>query len=380
MENLVDIHSVEVLRRGTYHGVDFNDEVIASLVEKYDANVEEAQINLGHSDDDDAVYGAVSALRYEAPALLADLTRVPEDLAEKMLYGGARPGRSIEVSLDIVELQRSPWIKRVPREFIGLGLLGTKKPAVGGMKRIQHEQIIPRDNHLQVMGFADDGDWLRLSSEQETIKLHDETIIKEIPAMAKEGKDEQDTVLLSDHEALKLQLDALEKEKAEGAAALAEANAKVAMAEQKEVELSATVEKHTETIDKLALDAALTKQRERVHLAESFMAQLRTEKGGTVAPLSDTSVVALMAKLDSLDETHVIKLADDTDVHLGEALRAVLSALPAFDGHIEIAPLKDDKGNEVPQLTEQQAHLAEQAGLDPETYAKELAKMDKEGN
>jgi hypothetical protein len=374
----VDVHGVEILLRGTYKGIDFTDEVINALVERYDpVNMHEAQLNLGHPwDDGPATHGAVERIYYQAPALMADLCRVPEDLAKEMVQGGAYPYRSIEIDLEFVETDDEDGYKLIPKYLTGLALLGTSPPAVKGMKKVTPEQI-HKPQYMSVVGFAATDNWLHLTQERGVQTLQLSSIQKEEPAMAETGKNvQEETVSLSAFNTMQARMAELEQRDKEREAKLAEAEAVKVALEAEKLELSGKVDGLTKTTEALQSEAAANRQKARLRDAELFMEKLRADKGGTVAPLANAGVVELMAMLDGFSDDWTLKLSDDSTVNLGDALRNVLSALPAFEGHIEMTPV-DEKG-EV-HLSERQLELAKMAGVPPEEYAKRLPNKQRGG-
>ena len=383
----VDVVGVEILIKGTYKGVEFTDENCMELANKYNVDYHEAQLNLGHPDEDQpAQYGAIERLYYEAPVLKADLCRVPEHLAEQMVHGGFYPYRSIEFTVTWVpdEEMGEGWMKPVPDYITGLALLGVFPPAVKGMKKVQSSQIIKPEEYpaMQVVSFsAADGDWRKLTDGRGADQPGQVYHFEEVPAMADNGKDVQEkTISLSEYDALKLKADTLLKEKEDREAKLAEAEKKAATVEQENIELAGAVTKLTESTNYLLEKASLAEKQARLSEAERFIEKLCADKGGSVAALANTNIVKVLAELDGAGT--VMKLADDTEVSLADEVRAALSAIPKFDGEIEIAPVTDDEGEDGVHLTDNQKALAEVArivaNVTPEKFAEAVAETARE--
>ena len=199
--------------------------------------------------------------------------------------------------------------------------------------------------------------------------------------MADNGKDVQEkTISLSEYDALKLKADTLLKEKEDREAKPAEAEHKAATVEQENIELAGAVTKLTESTNYLLEKASLAEKHARLSEAERFIEKLCADKGGSVAALANTNIVKVLAELDGAGT--VMKLADDTEVSLADEVRAALSAIPKFDGEIEIAPITDDKGADGVHLSENQKALAEVArivaGVTAEMFAAEVEKTASE--
>ena len=199
--------------------------------------------------------------------------------------------------------------------------------------------------------------------------------------MAEGGKIvQEETVSLSEFEALKLKADTLLKEKEDREAKLAEAEQKAATVEQENVELAGAVTKLTESTNYLLEKASLAEKQARLSEAERFIEKLCADKGGSVAALANTNIVKVLAELDGAGT--VMKLADDTEVSLADEVRAALSAIPKFDGEIEIAPVTDDEGEDGVHLTDNQKALAEVArivaNVTPEKFAEAVAETARE--
>lgn len=135
-----DIHDVEILRTGTWSGVEFTTERLDNMVEAYNATRGslDPPVKLGHDEgqaliqrDGFPAAGWVEGLRRIGDRLVADFKRVPIGIVNMMEQGLFRK-RSSEVRFG-AEVGGKVW----PDLLAGVSLLGADLPAVESLADIQ---------------------------------------------------------------------------------------------------------------------------------------------------------------------------------------------------------------------------------------------------
>ncbi|MCB1216434.1 hypothetical protein KDL44_03525 [bacterium] len=145
------LHDVAILRPGSYRDmqgrpVEFSEQQLREIAANYDPRYHLATLNLDHSDSGPAL-GAITALRFSAGHLWADIEGLPAWLAEE-LRAGRWPARSAEVWSELDG--RGPYLR-------GLALLGARAPAVRGLPALP-EPVLAADSGLALISvFMEDG-------------------------------------------------------------------------------------------------------------------------------------------------------------------------------------------------------------------------------
>lgn len=142
-----ELTDVEILRPGNFHGQGCPPEGCPFTVEMFGDMVEaqtelagkfDAPVKLGHDDDQKLVQedgfpsaGWIKSLRLNGEVLMADLTQVPEKVAQ-LIDAGAYRKRSAEVAPNLeIDGRKFKWV------VTGLALLGADLPAVDSLDDIR---------------------------------------------------------------------------------------------------------------------------------------------------------------------------------------------------------------------------------------------------
>ena len=331
------VTGVEVLRLGTFNGIEVTDARLDQVVNNYDHALHRAQMTLDHIDGGAAQFGYVDQMQRVGDKIFADLENVPIWLARDMTKEGQWPTRSAQLYFDF---------EGKGMYLTHLSLLGVKVPAVRGMDGVTEGQIFetPYEDVTEAVavGYATEG--------QEFCNFELKS-------------DEPTTVTLAKEESMP----ELEK-----TVDLAEQNAKLeADNKAKDEKIANLTQEQTERNVQLVEDG---KERD-TKLTELTEYKRRTEATDFIKTKLKGKATPGMLKAGLVD---VIMLAQDTkgmvNLESGEAtfydtLMTVFEAMPDLPTDTELAPEADDEKPKA-KVSEGTLELADNLGVSQEDIEK----------
>lgn len=145
MSESVEIKGVEIFAIGKWHGDEYTEKDLDSMVESFSNKGFEAPVKLGHNKaqekDGQPAFGWIERVYREGKKLLADFSDVPKKVAEAI-----RNKQYRQVSSEII------WNYKegMPRVLRAVALLGADIPAVKGLEPLDKAEIVFDDNQVDV--------------------------------------------------------------------------------------------------------------------------------------------------------------------------------------------------------------------------------------
>ena len=386
-----DVIDVEVLRTGEFKDMYGNKlkvdvEMLDELEKNYDPEHVEGKVSLDHQWGGAAWLGRIANPRRKGDKLLCDFTGVPTWIARGMLRDGDWPCRSCEIFKNM---------DGRGRVLTNVTLLGVAVPAVRGLKYVTEDQLKPNYKEVpndiaevepaSAFSFSETPDGVirfgnatPAAGDGQPQEIPENT---EVPRMA--DKPNEDMVPLTEMQALQAQLDEANAQLAAANETLDKVTQEAESDKEEKVQMEAKLADATsqvasanERLDALEADKVRL-MHERMHDKNTeFVNTLLKEKGGVVAPLAQYPVADLLTALDTNGKFVLAGDGEKVEKDLGEAVRELLSALPTFDGHLELvsAEEKPSHGLSAAELEQCKAN-----NITPEQYAEIKARNEAEG-
>jgi hypothetical protein len=145
MSESAEIKGVEIFATGVWHGDEYTEKDLDSMVESFSTKGFEAPVKLGHNKaqekDGQPAFGWIERVYREGKKLLADFADVPKRVAEAIKNKQYR-----QVSSEII------WNYKegMPRVLRAVALLGADIPEVKGLEPLDKAEIVFDDNEVDV--------------------------------------------------------------------------------------------------------------------------------------------------------------------------------------------------------------------------------------
>jgi hypothetical protein len=145
MSESAEVKGVEIFATGTWHGDEYTEKDLDSMIESFSDKGFEAPVKLGHNKeqekDGQPAFGWIGKIYREGKKLLADFTDVPNKVAEAIKNKQYR-----QVSSEII------WNYKegMPRVLRAVALLGADIPEVKGLEPLEKAEIVFDDNQVDV--------------------------------------------------------------------------------------------------------------------------------------------------------------------------------------------------------------------------------------